>query len=523
MTIDFSNGLEHFRTDWPKNAVDGLIGLKLDFESAEEKGLFVPLPKSEPDRSKDVSRIKTIRNRLANLGYLETDSGRSNLNDELRDAIRSFQEEAGLEVDGWVGAEETWPALQELVSFETPINVPRWFKHGKPIPALRRAIGLRLFVLGLTEKKPESVDLDLDTGFETFSRIWNILSPAAEDAGPPSSNNMIWIGRLFDQDGIVERLAGAAVPFSTDDLRTIHSLVINVTKIELWLMGYRVRPTGYDLKAAVPLKDSKDDLDKFDMWMRSSSVTSYLRIRKNLTLYKALYRFWRDRGEDKKKARHLSLNFFDRFHEFFDLLASGLQTYDAMSVKDRHKLIEEKLQQHLDQVPTIWTNLQRVRNRIWDGVKRVWTWIKSIVKKVIDFGLNLSRLIYNYALGAFSVVSNIFESLGEALSLVTNRYLKASDPNVTVFFHDGDFDFKVAVNSLADKNDVEEICANLKHQMKLFLFVCHLMGIFISVLQTVLKTVSASYVGLVIALVKFRSEWQRVKEIAVEYRQVFQT
>ena len=219
---------------------------------------------------------------------------------------------------------------------------------------------------------------------------------------------------------------------------------------------------------------------------------------------------------------HLSLNFLDRFHEFFDLLASGFQTYDAISDEDRHKLIEEKLLQHQDQVPTIWTNLQRLGNRMWDGIKRIWTWIKSIVKKVVVFGLNLSRLVYNYALGAFSALSNIFESLGEALSLITNRYLKASDPHVAAFFHDGDFDFKVTVNLLANKANLDEICANLKRQTRLFLFVCRLLGIFISILQTALKTVSTSYVGLVLALVKFHSEWQRVKEIALEYRLIFQ-
>ncbi len=79
------------------------------------------------NRPKDWSRIKTIRNRLFNLGYIEQDTGTGHLDDTIRDGIKVFQREAGLKVDGWIGEKETWPALQDLVSFETPINIKKWF------------------------------------------------------------------------------------------------------------------------------------------------------------------------------------------------------------------------------------------------------------------------------------------------------------------------------------------------------------------------------------------------------------
>ena len=264
MSVDFSRGMERFnRLADPVGAdpksVDRVISrigaLDEDLSQSEVNGLFVPLPLEEPRKSKDVSRIKTIRNRLANLGYLPKDSGRPFLDKSLEQAIRWFQQEADLTVDGWVG-EQTWTALQELVSFENPSNLQRWFRGGKIKAALKRAIGLRLFVLGLMEYAPASHPVDPTSGMAAFGRVWQILN-----LGPVTSRASIsleWVARLFDQDGLVDRLANAKVPTTLQERQSIHGFVLNVAKIELWLAGYKVRPGGYDLQAR-PKGDDKSD------------------------------------------------------------------------------------------------------------------------------------------------------------------------------------------------------------------------------------------------------------------------
>ena len=289
MEIDFKEGMVEFSALSKKQpekpptcdfVIERLAAVAADIDTAEKKGLFVPLPRSEPEESKDRSRIKTIRNRLFILGYLEKDTGRGNMDAPLKEAIRTFQKEAGLEPDGWVGEEETWPALQELVSFETPIKIARWFDSELPKPVLRRAVALRLHVLGLRDEKPTSSNEDIETGLRSFGRVWEKLNPGTTLS--ETGLNYEWLGLLFDMDGITSRLSEVSADLSREDLVKIHSFVLNAAKIELWLMGYAVRPSGYDLeKREIPLSDS-DGLTDFDVWKKSKTVTRFLTVKRNL-------------------------------------------------------------------------------------------------------------------------------------------------------------------------------------------------------------------------------------------------
>ena len=109
MAIDFSRGMEDFAGAAKASAEfaptfeiasERLLSLRSGLEEVQKKSLFVPLPDKEPKTSKDRSRIRTIRNRLANLGYLAKDSGSPHLDLELKGAIEAFQEEAGQKNDG---------------------------------------------------------------------------------------------------------------------------------------------------------------------------------------------------------------------------------------------------------------------------------------------------------------------------------------------------------------------------------------------------------------------------------------
>ena len=522
MDIDFSKGLERFNASANQNAIDRLIALKADIAAAEKKGLFVPLPASEPDRSRDVFRIKTIRNRLTNLGYLAKDSGRPYLDEDLTEAIRTFQQEAGLTVDGWVG-EETWSALQELVSFETPLNVMRWFEGGKSNPALRRAIGLRFFVLGMSENKPDSPDQDFFAGFQKFGQIWHALQQTDLAAEP--SENLIWINRLFDQDTFVELLAGMQAPSDKQKLIEIHGFVINVAKIELWLAGYDARPSGYDLEEQSKPPPGEENLSVMDIWMKSSTVTQYLRINRNLRFYRSIVKFWKDLGKESENANRLSLNFLDDFPQFFRVVAQGLRAYKELRSKEQCELIVEKLEKRPEEISAVWKNVRKLGNRIWDGTRRVWGWLKNIVrsavKKVIVVGRNLSRLIYDYALRAYEVVSNTLSSVEQSLSLLIRRHLSISDSAIAIVSHDRDLDFMITVNSSADPNAVELICGKLIFQTRIFRFACRLFGVFLSILLSVIRNGRFGYFGLVLALVKFRGHWDRIRSLYAEYRTFF--
>ncbi len=527
MSFDFSQGLERFSriadpaVSAPKS-VDMIISrigaLGADLTQSEVNGLFVPLPIEKPKKSKDVSRIKTIRNRLANLGYLPKDSGRRYVDKNLEQAVRWFQEEAGLEVDGWVG-EQTWSALQELVSFESPSNLLRWFR-GRQIKApLKRAIGLRLFVLGLMEKTPASRPADPTEGMEAFGRVWKTLN-----LGPVTSRASIsleWVARLFDQDGLVGRLASARVPPNLQERQSIHGFLLNAAKIELWLAGYKVRPSGYDLQP----RSLGDDRSDSSIWMISSSMTRYLRLKKNMRFYKALLYFWKDHETENDKIKALTADFMDTFPLFFQMIATEIQAAAVMTLSEKQAEIERILKEYLEKIPTVWDHVHEMGNRIWDGIRRVWGWLKTLmrsgVKKVITLGSNLSRLIYDYALSAYSVVSNVFKSFGAMVRSITNPVVDGSDLRHIVMFHDKDFDFRVVVNSSAESKVVKALTGKVRRQTRLFVFACHVLNIVISVTMTVIQSGMTGYAGLIFVMIRSKKQLDRIMGLIKEYQWVF--
>jgi hypothetical protein len=525
MTIDLSRGLENFSRVPSSEVLKRLSGLMTDFEHAEEQGLFVPLPKAEPELSADKSRVRAIRNRLANLGYLAEDSENPDLDEELREAIRSFQREAGLTVDGWVGSGETWPALQELVNFETDLNVSFWLEEGRPDAALRRAVALRLFVLGLSGRKTACSKEDFSEGLAQFESVWNVLD--FEKSISPAGFNAEWIGRLFDQDGLVRRLAEVSQPVSSADLADVHGFVLNVAKIELWLAGYSVSPTGYDLEPSEPSSGEKDELSGFKAWMKSTTVVEFLRIKKELPFYSALMKFWQDQGADSQSIDSLCFDFLDTFPRFFQAIQSGLRTDEEMTDLERQELILLTLEKYPDQVVTVWSYVQALGNRIWDGLRRTWGWLKIRSERTdykgLDIGRNLSRLIYRYTLGSYTVVLNLLQNLGRSITFLAKPYLEISDPKVGIISHARDFDFRFILNGSAGGGAINDLCENLRRETRLFLFTCRSISVFLSILATVTKTFGTGYVGLVIALVRFRRVWNQMESLSDEYRLLFET
>lgn len=532
MEIDFNKGMDHFSAVFAKQieappsyniAIEKIAAVKADVDTAENDEFFVPLPDSEPEKSRDRSRVKTIRNRLFILGYLEKDTGRGNIDDTLKIAIQEFQKEAGLTPDGWVGEKETWPALQELVSFENPIDLLQWYNSDRPKPALRRAIALRLFVLGLREKGPASADEDIETGLQYFGRIWQILKLGETRSQP--GLNLEWLALLFDMDGLSKRLSEAGNDLSREQLAKVHSLVINAAQIELWLMGYPVRPGGYDLVKCETSHTTPDGLTDWDVWIKSKTVTQYYTVKRRIKLHKALHQFWIDHGKDDKTADEFSVNFLQNFSFFFQIVAAGLQADKDMSIVHQQEHLETFLIDRKNQIPLVWEKLKKIGARIWDGIRRVWGWFKRMVThlkdRTLEIGTNLTRIIYDFALESFTVVANVFKSIGTTIEIITKPVMPGSNTDQVVFFRDLDFDSKVVVHRYADHQKVMDCCEILLWKTRLFAFGCHVIGTFVSILNDVFRTGWTAYFGLVLTLIKLRSVKYKFKSLADEYRVIF--
>ena len=533
MNDDFQKGMPRFAAAaGPVGAgplrADQLIAMvgaaAADVSKAEEKGFFVPLPQSEPSVSKDVSRIKTIRNRLFILGYLAQDTGRGNLDPLLSEAIRAFQAEAGLETDGWVGEEETWPALQELVSFETPIDLSKWFSGGRPCPALRRAVALRLFVFGMLEKRPDSADVAVEEGLKTFGQILGLLFADAPQTEPGLSPE--WVNLLFDMDGITQRLSQGSAELGKEQMNRCHPFILNAAKVELWLMGYTVLPGGYDLvEKKIPDSEKNGELTGTDVWMKSATLSQYNKIKKNLLFYKALHSFWLDQGENDAGADQKSVEFLEFFQDFFKAAADGIQRADAMDAAERQVNLETFILERKDQIPSIWETVKRLGARIWDGVRRIWGWfvrmLKRVKERVLKISTNLSRLIYDFALGSFTVVSRVFDSLATVVRWVAEPTLPGSDEANILFYRDSDNDMYAIAAAGADPGRVLTGCTQLAAATGKFAFGCLVAGTFVFLLRKAVNSAWKGYFGLVLALVQLRSLKHRLQELTEAYQAVY--
>lgn len=536
MNIDFNQGMPRLSAAFDSTGYGPVTMERLceriaatqgDLLEAEGKGLFVPLPKSKPERSKDTSRIKTIRNRLFILGYLEKDTGRGNPDDSLKEAIRAFQAEAGLDIDGWVGEQETWPALQELVSFETPIDLSKWFRNDQALPALRRAVGLRLFVLGVLPNRPRSPHEALGSGLRTFGQIWEMLFGESDKTEPGLTTE--WLRRLFDMDGITHRLSMVSDALSRETLNISHGFIINAAKIELWLMGYRVEPGGYDMiqQQQLPEPNGSVELTGMDIWMRSATASQYHKIKRNFKFYKALHRFWIDNGYDDKTADSMSVGFLKDFQAFFRVVDQELQDDASVGEAERQIELEKFVLKRKDQLPAVYQKVKGFGARIWDGARRVWGWFRRMMKKVsqkvLEIGTNMSRIIYGFALGSFTVVSDVFGAMGTMIQWVTNPVLPGSDKKNVLFRRDFDNDIYVAIDRSAESGKVAAGCEKLERTAQVFVFGCRVIGTFVSILADVYKTGWTAYFGLVLALIRIRRITDKIRNLIEAYQQVFPT
>lgn len=130
---------------------------------------------------------------------------------------------------------------------------------------------------------------------------------------------------------------------------------------------------------------------------------------------------------------------------------------------------------------------------------------------------------YHYAIGTYTVVRNILKGFGESVRFIVEPYLEISNARTGIISHDGDFDFRLTLNMRADPASVKRLVRNLLRRTRRFGFTCKILGFFMGILTTVIRNMYAGYVGLILALVKFRREWDRIPSLISEYESLFET
>jgi hypothetical protein len=373
------------------SSLEALENLSENIRELEERSGLAPLPVARPDDEFNrllALRLLAVRTRLRLLGYGVTDLTTESVDAPLRTAILSFQAEAGIEQDGWVGP-ETWGRLQELVAFESTTVVANWFDaDSNARPALVRAMMVRLGVLGLCDYPPNPDPngnvLIAVNNFRTQITLLKFPLRDSRYALTPELTALLFgheelIRHLAQEPGIEKLLD---IPADADErtLPGVKRFVYRLVQTELWLDGLNTAP-------AAPNAPPRD------LASRPSVQT-------------ALEGFWTHveppLSTEELHARSARIN-----QSLFKTFAARL----AQPVVQA-EVVAQYVEQNKGVLERAWEQVKRGVFFLWDGVKRSlrWLWdrIRGAAQKVTDatraaveqakaFMWHILRVIYDQA------------------------------------------------------------------------------------------------------------------------------
>jgi hypothetical protein len=453
------------------------------------------------------ARVATARTRLWLLGYLPADSESPDLDPALAAALGGFQRDAGIVESGLGG--KTWEALDELASFENPAHMERWVGQSKRTPALLRAVAVRLRVLGFLppDTRPPLARAVLDPGLRRFVDLVNFLGLPDRPLVP--TYRLETLHALFDQDGLVERLARprGRPALSSQDRQRVSRFFICMAKIELWLLGLDVRPDGRD-----------------DFPVPSHQPYGPERF----PLFHALRSFWLHRGRlDNRDWPEVRARAGAITAELFAELAAMAQESQAEDQQGGMQRLYKRINglEQPDQM-VIWEHIRAgdpggapagapgtaavrpIRSRLWDGIRRAWRWFLSIAHKVrlrmqqfVAWARNLARLVHHHAVGAFRELRAVIDALRSAVgTLFATR--PVFDPPHLVIRRDGDLDQIIYLDAAADPARVYARAAELRRDARLFRLGVLLLTRLVELLLDTLRPGRLGWFGLLLALVR---------------------
>ena len=445
--------------------------------------LMEALPDS-PEASENMPfnrRGQVIAERLWLLGYLEAadkKEARAAFKDNrgaVLDAVELFQKEMKLKVDRWPGV-LTWNALHNLVSFECDDLDKEWLKAPEKFRAILRAAQCRLFVLGLSSRRPgkdfQGVELEALRKFLLIAMaLGAIETPESEiraflrNARP----NEKYLSLLLDQDRLIAAAAKAnkvkngkrffsyrPIFESWSHKQEVRAFLIRLTQIEFWLMGYEINL----------LRKYSYPLHGFD---RSGEIS------RSKELKKCLEDFAKLSGKSKNKwNKKLTPGFFIALHEA------------AEAEEDESS--REELENRLTDQAQLENALQKGRKlhlRIWDGVKRVLRWIGRLFRKavdsILDLAQNIARFFFNCVQRAFDVVKKAVKVIVKAFATLDGSVLKNEEKTAFVKVSiDGDV--VVGYSTRADLKSGDRLVAFLRLDAERFCLAARLCALILSAL-----------------------------------------
>lgn len=512
-------------------------------DSAAKKGIFSNLPTSLQESGAasvqgvrilgiDYSvRAEVIGERLWLLGYLDGDKAASRdafakEKDVFLQAVRLFQKEAGLVEDGWAGP-KTWTMLSNLVNFErqsSPVSAGAnstlnstdtdsadgsRVRPSGANSAVMRAAALRLHVLGFAGKTPLKSKLMPDGKWvEAFHRMLWALQLTTTLSG--NELNAETLALLLDHEALVQavvdrsdtdhdgafairRQDGWAEELFEDE---VQRFLTRLAQIELWLLGldvdlsdmrtrypvagFRPRPMP-DPQIPTSLNSEAGDYFDPDNKLQEQLTlfcTQFLGLEKYAAKSKAeelrpsLFKAWSEDGSASyavgvDHAAHSNAPVHDDSDATFQQVMAGIR--EKATSGDADGLLNEG---------------RSLGMRLWDGLKRLWRWVKRKTVQVLETGKNLiknlARLFFSYATRGFSIVRRALRAVAEGLGYALGGGMEHSGVR---FSHSADFDTLVFVPTGLTSANVAKAGLRLRLTTASFQLACRIVGLVLDALM----------------------------------------
>lgn len=471
---------------------DRLVDVFVDAKTAKILPARQDSLKTSPRIHIEQSRVLSMRNRLFALGYLDKNQENPIFDETLKTAILEFQEDAMLKATGSIDP-LTWQAILELTNLESTISLERWYHAEMPLPVLEKAIYWRLFIFGFLADPFQPRNRRVEKAMADFQEvIWRlkIKTTAFDDLFSKQS-----VAILFDLDQLLETVSKAWIndQFQLKEVdrqnrsdRKFNNFLGCLAKVELELYGYDVQLNGKN--------DLKTPRNK------KKSAPRY-------TLFRALMQFWQDTGSDKQSAWSNAQQIDGRlFIEFIQILKNpeALQQ-DSPSEHLYNMLIQEDE----SLLKKVWNHIQNIGHKIWDGIKRAWSWlfhkVAKVVKKTTHWIKNLGKLALHFAQQAFPIINSMMEAVKDTVSILSHRTFPNSNPASLSIRHDLDFDFTFFYNQSADKATYQPLLKDFQNKSTIFglgiEIMANLIDILIDIGQKLVLGLGLSWFGFIISLV----------------------
>lgn len=467
------------------NKIDQLGQFDDILEDARKKGVINDVPSNESETynyKNQQIRLQTIASRLYLLGYLKKKIPKRRLEkrlSEIKAAVGQFQLEANLKQDNWVG-DKTWYALHELVSFESELKKDFWFSgdeiDSKRKPALQRAIQLRLWSIGLYKNKPNLNFKGLET--RALNNFRKILQIFLIGHALPIAFNYDTISLLFDQEGLTKAISKRASPGGesfllntkekNDRVVLAQKFIVNVVKVELWLHGFKLKIDGINNYAI----DLSSDL------------------------YSEIVAFYQSfMNKSKAEARELAKKIRPDIFLSIDAVCVDVNTGQEEDVS-AEIAAEVNSQQEIENA---WTFVKKKGLRLWDGMKRLWRWLKKVGKKVFSaIRDNVFKGFFRFATKAYKIVKGGISAVVKSIGIYCKGVLNSPQMQTTF---SKDMDSVVLIStSMTDTNAQKAIDA-FQNQSKAFSVGCRIIAWIFKIFKGAISGV-IGWAKLLLTLVK---------------------